>query len=363
MHPRLSDYTDSVKARTARLTVSRALQCLYKAQGDRNLAALEAEAHHEWLDRPQLAREFRMAAVGAVGTSDINQAGPGFVGPVSDSFLATVRDFSIPMQLEGLRRVPARTRVYTDAAGVVATEIAQGAALKVVKGSWAETSLAPRVWGGILVQTEELFLTGSAAAQATLAGDLAEAVAEAENYGFLHPDTTGSVTATQLEIATSGSTVAAVDADLRQMIAAVPAARKGAVWCMPTSTATFLATLRGSGGSRAYPEITPFGGFLLGMEVFVTESLANNGSPPTSIMVLVAPSQIFYSADQPVELAASRNATLEMSDAPTGDSSDGTQGITSLVSMFQANAVALRGTKAAAWHARSGAATFCRCGF
>jgi len=131
----------------------------------------------------------------------------------------------------------------------------------------------------------------------------------------------------------------------------------GTAFLMTKRSATYLALLRGSGGGAAYPQITPQGGFLIGLPVFVTSALGQPGSPASSFIGLINPSEVAY-ADGGITLTASKNATIEMTDAPTGDSSDGTAGTTSLVSMFQADAVATRAGIEADWFARTGSAAY-----
>jgi HK97 family phage major capsid protein len=305
---------------------------------------------------------FKMAVSGTgTGTFD------GRIGGApADAFLAAVRDTSVLMQLMsmGLRVVPPRTRVYVDSNGVVVGEVAEGLAAPVLRGSWADTVLSPRKWVGLLVVTEELFKSNEPTVLSTLTSDLAAAIGEGENKAALHPDETGSVTANALAIASAGDDVAGVDADLKGMLAQVPAAAKGSgAWAMPRSTCQHIALLRGSGGSPAFPGVTATGGTLVGLPIFLTEGLSDFSSPPTSVICLLAANQILYSLDQRVELDSSRNALIEMSDAPTGDARAGTAASVNQVSMFQTHAVCLRAGMMSSWHARSGAATYCRVGY
>ena len=66
-----------------------------------------------------------------------------------------------------------------------------------------------------------------------------------------------------------------------------------------------------------------------------------------NIVVLVNASDIFVADDGDIQIDASREASLEMSDAPTGDSITPT-GV-SLVSMFQTNTVAIRAERVINW--------------
>ena len=95
---RLADKTESLRQRSARMTVGRYLQAHAQCKGDSAAAAawLDGDAQRRWTDR-----EVLKAAVTQIGVADYPE-----IGPVGEAFLAAMRTHSVPLQLEAwLRRV------------------------------------------------------------------------------------------------------------------------------------------------------------------------------------------------------------------------------------------------------------------
>jgi hypothetical protein len=90
-------------------------------------------------------------------------------------------------------------------------------------------------------------------------------------------------------------------------------------------------------GQPLNPGLTMNGGVLEGLPVIVSQYV------PSGLIVLAAANEIFLSDDGQVTIDASREATLEMSDAPAG---------TATRSMFQHNEVALRAERYINWARR-----------
>lgn len=354
---RLRDLTEKMKADASWHTPGRFLMALAHGKGDTHAALIFAESQRHWVDQRQIVPAIRAAVVTGDGTGTFDPAQQ----PVADAFLSAMRDFSIPMRL-ALRRVPALTRLYVNAQGVVAATVAEGAPIPVLRGNWAAITLTLLKRAGIVVLTDELVDSATPTASAALTSDLAEAVAESENRAFISPDESGSVFDGAPSFAGTGSTITAIDADLLALVDLVPGAfRPGAAFAMTKQTATFLSLVRGSGGCRAYPDITPQGGFLQGLPVLVTSACEQTGSPPTRIIGLISPSEIFWADSGNVQLSTSKSAALQMLDDPTNDALAGTA--TTMVPMFQANATAFKAIRESNWYARAGSGAYFIAGF
>jgi hypothetical protein len=111
---------------------------------------------------------------------------------------------------------------------------------------------------------------------------------------------------------------------------------------MSKTTATFLATVRGTGGAAAYPDVGPQGGTLF--EVPVLTSAAAEG-----IIGLLSPGEILWNEGD-VIVSTSRAAGLVMD--------DDAEAVSNPVSMFQSNAVATKALRRAGWYARPGAGAY-----
>lgn len=340
-----------------RFTAGRYLKAVAVAKGNLPGAVVFAESQGQWADRQQVVSSLK-AAVAAMGTADA----PGDTGPVAESFLAAMRPYSVPLRLSGFKAVPTFTRIFVSSSGVIAARVAEGSAIPVLRGDWTATTLEPIKHAGIVVQTDELVRSMSPAAAAAFVDDLAQATAEAENRSFASPEEVGSVLYGAPSFSATGATVADIDADLRRLVDSVAGASKpGAAFLMTRESATYLSLVRGTGGAAAYPNITPQGGTLIGMPVIVTAACAVAGSPPTRVIGLISPSEIFWADEGGVTLSASAEALLEMSDTPSGNSL--TPAATTLVSMFQAGATALRAVRESAWYARAGSGAYFVAGY
>lgn len=337
---------------TNRFTAARYLQALSIAKGDHRGAIAFSESQ-PWLDKSLVVTALK-SAVAAIGTADY-----ATTSPIAENFIQCMRDFSVPLRLAGLRRVPMRTKLFVSGGGVQAVRFAEGSAIPVLAGSWTSTTLTPKKHGGIVVSTDELIKSMTATASEALQQDLAEAVAESENRSFVSPDDVGSVLYGASHFTGTGSTLAAIDADLKSVLDLCEGAR---AWVMTKESATFLSLVRGTGGARAYPEITVDGGTLQGLPVLTTKACAQDGSPITRVIGVLAPSQILWADEGVVRLSVSSDAMLEMSDAPTGDALAPTAS-GGMVSMWQEDCVGLKGIRESSFYARSGSGAYFVAGY
>lgn len=109
---------------------------------------------------------------------------------------------------------------------------------------------------------------------------------------------------------------------------------------MGSNTAVALAMLQNPLGQAEFGGMSMSGGTLNGMPVIASDYV-------TDIVVLVNASDIYLADDGEITLDASREASLEMSDAPAHNS--GTPTPAQLVSMWQTNSVALRAERVLNW--------------
>jgi hypothetical protein len=112
-------------------------------------------------------------------------------------------------------------------------------------------------------------------------------------------------------------------------------------------------------GQPSFPGMLANGGTFMGRPVIVSDHITPTGSPATSIIVLMIPQEIYLSDDGQVMVDASREASLQMDDAPTMASTSGSPAAptaTSVVSMFQTNSVAIRAERYINWVRRRDAA-------
>jgi hypothetical protein len=92
------------------------------------------------------------------------------------------------------------------------------------------------------------------------------------------------------------------------------------------------------------------GGTLMGIPVIASQYAQDASGGAGNLVVLVNASDIFLADDGAVTVDVSTEASLQMSNSPTGNSATATA--VSLVSMFQTNSIALRAERFINWKRR-----------
>jgi hypothetical protein len=131
---------------------------------------------------------------------------------------------------------------------------------------------------------------------------------------------------------------------------------------MDTGMALTISMMQNALGQNEFPMMTMNGGTFAGLPAITSNSANISGSPDSGRMIILAKtSDIMLADDGGIEIDASKEASIEMTDTPTGDASAGTAGTTSLVSMYQSNSVALKAVRPINWKKkRSTAVSFIR---
>jgi HK97 family phage major capsid protein len=183
--------------------------------------------------------------------------------------------------------------------------------------------------------------------------ELASAIAQAADLAFIDPANAGvsnvmpkSITNGATPIASSGSTVAQIDNDLKAMLDQLNA-RGGnlgfAVWVMSSETAVSLSLKRGTSGAPAYPGVTVKGGELLGLPALVSPYLGDGSSG--NYLALLDASQVALADEDQANVSIAENATVQMDSSPSG-------GATTVVSLFQTDSAAIRVERFLNWRLR-----------
>jgi HK97 family phage major capsid protein len=212
----------------------------------------------------------------------------------------------------------------------------------------------------IAVLTEELVRFSNPSADMLVRQALADALRERLDIDFIDPDkaevtnvSPASITNGVVGITASGTDADAVRADIQaimgQFIAYNLTPTTG-VWIMSATNALALSLMQNALGQPAFPGITMNGGTFAGLPVITTEYMTTVADSSGSPIVLVNADDVFLADDGQVVIDASREASLQMDDAPTNASNPATA--TSVVSMFQTNSVALRAERIINWKKR-----------
>ena len=301
------------------------------------------------------------AAVGAATTTGATWAGP-LVGEESSLFADFV-EFLRPQTILGrfgsnsvpsLRRVPFRTALIGQTTGGNGYWVGEGAAKPLTKFDFSRTVLEPTKVANIAVVTEEVLRDSSPSAEMIVRDQLAAALRERLDIDFINPAkaavagvSPASILNGVTPVPSSGVDADAVRADIRALFGAFIAANNAptaGVWIMEATTALALSLMQNPLGQAEFPGLTMNGGALFGLPAIVSEYV------PTGIVALVNASDIYLADDGGISVDMSREASLQMDDAPTNNSATPTA--TSLVSMFQTNSVAFRAERTISWAPR-----------
>lgn len=338
----------------------RAIKALAMAHGDIAGALAYAEGQAWGSEVPRIL----MAATSGMTTST---DGAGLVGPMGTDLLSIVRPLTIIGKLQGLRRVPFDIQLGTTTSASGANWVGEGKAAPLTRSTFSRIATTiPRLKVvAIVVVTEELAKSSTPNAESTLSKDFNDACVSAADVAFIDPANSGianvkpaSVTFGAPAFASTGATLAAIDADLGKLMDSLISRGSTlhfASWVLDPMAVSFLCRLRGSGGVLAYPNLTMQGGTLLSLPVIVSGNVPNVGSPQSSSIALIDASRVWLAEDGAMAFDVSRATTLQQLDNPTQDITTPTP--TTQTSMFQTNSVACRGTRFLNWQiAEAGAA-------
>ena len=321
---------------------------------------------------------FAKAAVPAANTGDPAWAGNLITdGGAFGDFVEYLRPRTILGQfgtgdIPALRSVPFDTPFMVQTSGGDGYWVGEGKAKPLTKFDTSTQILRPAKAANIAVATEEMLRRSSISADTWIRDELANALRARLDTDFVDPDkaavagvspasiTNGLTLGTNL-ILSGGNTVDDIKADKRALSKAFRAANDttaGTVWIMSESDAEALADLDNPLGQSEFGGLNASGGTFMGRPVITSEYMtsayeadpAGNAGVTGSLVVLVKASDIYFADEGGVMVDMSREASLEMDNAPTGDSVSGSGA--NLVSMWQTNSVAFRAERILNWQKR-----------
>lgn len=318
---------------------------------------LEQFAKSRWPDHGALHQFITKAAVPAGLTTNPTWAG-NLVDPtnLASEFLEFLRPLTVIGRIPGLRRVPFNVRITGQSTGAVANWVGEGRAKPVTSFGTTATTLLYTKIAAIAVVTEELARFSSPSAETLVRDELARAVIERMDIDFLDPAqaaVTGinpaSITNGVTPLSSAGVSEANIRTDITTLLTAFIEGNHdvaGLVLVMPNTLAMAASLMVNSLGQPSFPGIGISGGTLLGIPVVATQ-YAGNQSGSGNLVIALNARDIALADDGQVSLDSSREASIEMSDAPAGNS--GTPTGASLVSMYQTNSVAIRAERFINW--------------
>lgn len=286
----------------------------------------------------------------AVGTSvDSDYAAPlvNYTNMVQD-FFEFLRPQTIIGRIGNLRRVPFNVRIPRQTGGGSAAWVGEGAPKPLTAVAFDYVELKYTKLATIAVITEELARFSAPSAETIIRDTLAGAIIQQMDADFVDPSNAGtanvkpaSITNGVSAVPSTGNTEAEIRIDIGNVFAPFISANltpANGVWIMSATTALALSLVLNEAGTAAFPGITMSGGTFFGMPVVVSEAVGN-------IVILANASDILLADDGQVTIDVSREASVQMDDAPTNPVTASTV----LVSLWQHNLIGIRAERFVNW--------------
>jgi len=250
-----------------------------------------------------------------------------------------------------MRSVMFNVPMVQQTAGGAGYWVGEGKAKPLTSFNFARLTLPPLKVANICVLTMESIRFSSPKSDTIVRDQLAAALKERLDLDFITPAKTAvagvspaSITNGAPSIVSSGDDADAVRLDIRSLIAKYMAANNpptSGVFIMGSTVAAALTSMTNPLGQPEFAGMSMTGGVLFGFPVIASDYA------PAGVVVLVNASDIYLADDGDITIDSSNEASLEMSDAPTGSSITPTA--TQLVSMYQTNSVAIRAERVINW--------------
>lgn len=255
--------------------------------------------------------------------------------------------------IPSLRAVPFREPLIAQTGGGTGYWVGEGKPKPLTSFNFTRTTIEPLKVANIAVLTEENIRSSNPSSELIVRDALRDALVETQDLAFIDPANAGSagvkpasITNGAEAVASTGTDADAIRMDIRALFQKFIDANnppQSGVWLMSSTNALALSLMLNPLGQREFPGISMLGGTFEGLPVIVSQYVGN-------IVVLANASDIYEADEGGIAVDMSREASLEMSDAPTQNGLTGTGA--SLVSLWQNNLVGLRAERTINWMRR-----------
>lgn len=327
------EFTKPVSVLPRGTGIARLVKAIGLSDGHR-ASALEMATSAAWLSTPEVALTLKSE----VFPIDVSTGSALIRYGMAADIIQLVRGKSVLAALKSrMSRVPFRTFFVKETSGSAGAWISSPGSypIPVVQLAFAQSSLLPTTASTICVFSKELLKMSGVAAEAVITRSLTKAIAVFLDGQFLGPtlgpltgERPGSITYTGLKFTSTGSTTAAIQADLEGMINLMTS-WEDPVWITTPKLGAKLATLFGAPG-------VPFAN-IMGIPYFTSTN-----SPQQ--IVLVDLSRVIIADDEELDIASAEHASLVMTDTPQSSPA-----ATSLVSLWQSDLAGVRINHPIAW--------------
>jgi hypothetical protein len=281
--------------------------------------------------RHRYGPEIGRLAKAAVGLSADDTELTAAWAATARAFLEVVGDSFLGLQVAP-RRIGFVENDLASAVACSASWVGSGRAKPICRAELAGVHLPASNVAATIVVPREAFLAARPDLESGLVADLQRAAAARLNATFASgsaatTDAPAGIAFGATEVASTGATAAAIATDLANMIDALDNAG------VSLAAASWLASPRAAATLRLL-RIADDAGTLAGLPLL--------SAVGASGLTLVSGDHVALALDDTVQIARTEQATVELSDAPEDEVGD-------VVSLFQANLVALRAELSANW--------------
>jgi HK97 family phage prohead protease/HK97 family phage major capsid protein len=267
------------------------------------------------------------------------------INQLTGEFIEMSRPATILGKIPGLTKVPFNTQVPIQTGGGTYKWVGQAKAKPVGKLTFGTATLGMAKAAGIIVLTEELVKTSNPPAEEIVRRDMVAGIAQFLDQQFTDP-TVAEVAQTSPASITNGATTAASLDDPKKDLGLIVGhfttqnvTLKQLTIIMSQTNAYAMGLATNALGVPLYPGVGVDGGSANGLTVIASNVVGQN-------VIALAPEYILYADDGGVAIDVSREATLQMNDAPVTPADPAT---TVWTNMFQDNLVALRAERFINW--------------
>ena len=311
-------------------------------------------AKMRWPDQPEIQTILK-AAVTAGSSTTMS----GLVEPqmYTQEFIEYLWPRTIIGRIPGLTRVPFNIKVQRQITVSSVNWVGEGKPKPVSKGSFDTVTLGYFKIAGIVGLTDEIVRFSSPSAEALVRDELAKAIIKLMDKDFLDPEkaavantSPASVTNGVTPITASGTAYSNFVTDFGLVMANFDAAEidtSSLVMITRARQARTLGLMLNALGQPLFPNVGATGGNIMGFTVITSTNVDYTEDSPQegdNIIFLNAP-DIFLADDGSAQIDVSREASVQMNDAPDDPASASTV----MVSAFQQNLVFVRAERYINW--------------
>jgi len=236
-----------------------------------------------------------------------------------------------------LREVPDNVLIKGQDGAATGYWVGEKKAIPVSSMDFLDVELRALKVGAIAAISNELILRSDPSAEALVRDGLVNASAQRVDTTFISANAAVSNVSPAgilngvSAIAATGEDAQSLFNDIGLLYAPFITAKNatGLTYVMHPGLAKSISLMRNALSQKEFPELTANGGMLEGDPVVTGENVA------TDDLILLKPSDIYRIGDRGFEVSVSKEATIEMDSAPTGDGHTPTAASANLLSMFQ----------------------------